>query len=133
MPIINQEGYVCLQETLSAILFFVLIVFLNSRTCHFQERSVSTILYLVSLQDLTHCPFRVVDEINQGNFGFFLRYFVQNVLLYKLTATSSIQSPSSSSVLFLSFWKIAKNFQYKVAHCTMISSSFSNGYLPHFQ
>jgi chromosome segregation ATPase len=30
------------------------------------ERSVATILYLVSLQDLTHCPFRVVDEINQG-------------------------------------------------------------------
>ncbi|XP_056692148.1 structural maintenance of chromosomes protein 5 isoform X2 [Spinacia oleracea] len=30
------------------------------------ERSVSTILYLVSLQDLTICPFRVVDEINQG-------------------------------------------------------------------
>jgi len=32
----------------------------------FQERSVSTIVYLVSLQDLTNCPFRVVDEINQG-------------------------------------------------------------------
>ncbi|XP_057458731.1 structural maintenance of chromosomes protein 5 isoform X2 [Lotus japonicus] len=30
------------------------------------ERSVSTIVYLVSLQDLTNCPFRVVDEINQG-------------------------------------------------------------------
>ncbi|KAF5736462.1 structural maintenance of chromosomes protein 5 [Tripterygium wilfordii] len=30
------------------------------------ERSVSTILYLVSLQDLTNSPFRVVDEINQG-------------------------------------------------------------------
>ncbi|KAL6654075.1 hypothetical protein ACP70R_007540 [Stipagrostis hirtigluma subsp. patula] len=30
------------------------------------ERSVSTIMYLVSLQDLTSCPFRVVDEINQG-------------------------------------------------------------------
>ncbi|XP_015573871.1 structural maintenance of chromosomes protein 5 isoform X2 [Ricinus communis] len=30
------------------------------------ERSVSTVLYLVSLQDLTNCPFRVVDEINQG-------------------------------------------------------------------
>ncbi|KAM7474353.1 hypothetical protein LguiB_021596 [Lonicera macranthoides] len=30
------------------------------------ERSVSTILYLVSLQELTNCPFRVVDEINQG-------------------------------------------------------------------
>ena len=31
-----------------------------------QERSVSTILFLVSLQAITHCPFRVVDEINQG-------------------------------------------------------------------
>jgi hypothetical protein len=27
---------------------------------------VSTMLYLVSLQDLTPCPFRLVDEINQG-------------------------------------------------------------------
>ena len=27
---------------------------------------MATILYLVSLQDLTRCPFRVVDEINQG-------------------------------------------------------------------
>lgn len=30
------------------------------------ERSVSTILYLMSLQDLAASPFRVVDEINQG-------------------------------------------------------------------
>ncbi|CAM9482801.1 unnamed protein product [Ascophyllum nodosum] len=30
------------------------------------ERSVSTILYLMALQDLQHSPFRVVDEINQG-------------------------------------------------------------------
>ncbi|GAQ80931.1 Structural maintenance of chromosome protein SMC5/Spr18 [Klebsormidium nitens] len=30
------------------------------------ERSVSTILYLISMQDLSKCPFRVVDEINQG-------------------------------------------------------------------
>ncbi|CAB3988453.1 structural maintenance of chromosomes 5-like [Paramuricea clavata] len=30
------------------------------------EKSVSTILYLMSLQELTRCPFRVVDEINQG-------------------------------------------------------------------
>ncbi|EGG17708.1 structural maintenance of chromosome protein [Cavenderia fasciculata] len=30
------------------------------------ERSVSTMLFLISLQDLTSCPFRVVDEINQG-------------------------------------------------------------------
>ena len=30
------------------------------------ERAVSTIFYLMSLQSLTPCPFRVVDEINQG-------------------------------------------------------------------
>ena len=30
------------------------------------ERSLSTFLYLLALQDLTHSPFRVVDEINQG-------------------------------------------------------------------
>lgn len=29
------------------------------------ERSVSTMLYLMALQELTKCPFRVVDEINQ--------------------------------------------------------------------
>eukprot|EP00953_Heterococcus_sp_UTEX-ZZ885_P032917 17157-Heterococcus_DN1.PRE.1 len=30
------------------------------------ERSVSTILYLMAMQDLQRSPFRVVDEINQG-------------------------------------------------------------------
>lgn len=30
------------------------------------ERAVSTILYLMSLQELAKSPFRVVDEINQG-------------------------------------------------------------------
>ncbi|XP_014813978.1 PREDICTED: structural maintenance of chromosomes protein 5 [Calidris pugnax] len=30
------------------------------------ERSVSTMLYLMALQKLNRCPFRVVDEINQG-------------------------------------------------------------------
>lgn len=30
------------------------------------ERSVSTVMYLMALQELTSAPFRVVDEINQG-------------------------------------------------------------------
>ena len=30
------------------------------------ERSVTTVLYLMSLQNLAKSPFRVVDEINQG-------------------------------------------------------------------
>jgi len=29
------------------------------------ERSVSTVLFMISLQELTCCPFRCVDEINQ--------------------------------------------------------------------
>ena len=29
------------------------------------ERSVSTVLYMMALQELTRCPFRCVDEINQ--------------------------------------------------------------------
>lgn len=30
------------------------------------ERAVTTIIYLLALQELTPVPFRVVDEINQG-------------------------------------------------------------------
>ena len=29
------------------------------------EKSVATVLYMMSLQELAHCPFRCVDEINQ--------------------------------------------------------------------
>ena len=41
---------------------------LQALTAHRQsggERSVSTMLYLMALQGITSCPFRVVDEINQ--------------------------------------------------------------------
>ena len=30
------------------------------------ERALSTFLYLLAMQEMTNCPFRVVDEINQG-------------------------------------------------------------------
>jgi len=39
---------------------------LNSRTQSGGERSVSTMLYLMALQNICHVPFRCVDEINQG-------------------------------------------------------------------
>ncbi|KAG9486766.1 hypothetical protein GDO78_006906 [Eleutherodactylus coqui] len=42
---------------------------LHELTPHHQsggERSVSTMLYLMAIQELNRCPFRVVDEINQG-------------------------------------------------------------------
>ena len=29
------------------------------------EKSVGTIMYLMAIQSITNCPFRVVDEINQ--------------------------------------------------------------------
>ena len=38
---------------------------LNAQRQSGGERSVSTMLYLMSLQGITACPFRVVDEINQ--------------------------------------------------------------------
>ncbi|KAH3767968.1 structural maintenance of chromosome protein [Pelomyxa schiedti] len=39
---------------------------LTAQTQSGGERSVATMLYLLSLQTLTSCPFRLVDEINQG-------------------------------------------------------------------
>ncbi|GBC01516.1 hypothetical protein RclHR1_04210002 [Rhizophagus clarus] len=39
---------------------------LNAQRQSGGERSVSTIMYLMSLQELAKAPFRVVDEINQG-------------------------------------------------------------------
>jgi chromosome segregation ATPase len=39
---------------------------LNSHRQSGGERAVSTIFYLLALQDLAQSPFRVVDEINQG-------------------------------------------------------------------
>ena len=30
------------------------------------EKSVATMMYMIALQEMTKCPFRVVDEINQG-------------------------------------------------------------------
>lgn len=47
---------------------------LHELTPHHQsggERSVSTMLYLMALQELNRCPFRVVDEINQVEQWFF--------------------------------------------------------------
>jgi hypothetical protein len=59
----------------------------------FQERSVSTIVYLVSLQDLTNCPFRVVDEINQG-------WLVFEVNSFWINSRQNLRNPSLT--LFLS-------------------------------
>jgi chromosome segregation ATPase len=49
---VNREG-----ETLSV---------LDAHRQSGGERAVSTIFYLMALQDLAQSPFRVVDEINQG-------------------------------------------------------------------
>ena len=42
---------------------------LNAQRQSGGERSVSTMLYLMALQGITACPFRVVDEINQVIIG----------------------------------------------------------------
>ena len=37
------------------------------------EKSVATMLYMIALQEMTKCPFRVVDEINQVIFVFIIK------------------------------------------------------------
>jgi len=56
---------------------------LHNLNAHLQsggERSVSTMLYLIALQDLTECPFRLVDEINQGMDPYNERMIFQQVV-----------------------------------------------------
>lgn len=76
------------------------------------ERSVSTILYLVSLQDLTHCPFRVVDEINQGMDPQNERKMFQQLV----RAASQMNTPQC----FLLTPKLLPNLEYTDA-CTILN------------
>jgi structural maintenance of chromosomes protein 5 len=56
------------------------------------ERSVSTILYMVSLQGVTVCPFRVVDEINQG----MDQYNERKVFIELVRASTGARTPPIS-------------------------------------
>ncbi|XP_071690087.1 structural maintenance of chromosomes protein 5 [Rutidosis leptorrhynchoides] len=76
------------------------------------ERSVSTILYLVSLQDLTNCPFRVVDEINQGMDPINERKMFQQLV----RAASQINTPQC----FLLTPKLLSDLEYGEA-CTILT------------
>ncbi|GAB2300145.1 Structural maintenance of chromosomes protein 5 [Dionaea muscipula] len=76
------------------------------------ERSVSTILYLVSLQDLTSCPFRVVDEINQGMDPINERKMFQQLV----RAASQPNTPQC----FLLTPKLLPNLEYSEA-CTTLT------------
>ncbi|KAK8456053.1 hypothetical protein SEVIR_4G268800v4 [Setaria viridis] len=76
------------------------------------ERSVSTILYLVSLQDLTNCPFRVVDEINQGMDPINERKMFQQLV----RAASQINTPQC----FLLTPKLLPDLEYSDA-CSILN------------
>lgn len=76
------------------------------------ERSVSTILYLVSLQDLTNCPFRVVDEINQGMDPINERKMFQQLV----RAASKLNTPQC----FLLTPKLLPNLEYSEA-CSILT------------
>ena len=56
------------------------------------EKSVSTIMFLLSLQKITATPFRVVDEINQGMDATNERkvFQVGLVLLFVFSGTSGV-------------------------------------------
>ncbi|MED6147298.1 hypothetical protein PIB30_042905 [Stylosanthes scabra] len=76
------------------------------------ERSVSTIVYLLSLQDLTNVPFRVVDEINQGMDKINERKMFQQLV----RAASKPNTPQC----FLLTPKLLPNLQYSEA-CTILT------------
>ncbi|KAH7851079.1 hypothetical protein Vadar_007020 [Vaccinium darrowii] len=76
------------------------------------ERSVSTILYLVSLQDLTNCPFRVVDEINQGMDPINERKMFQQLV--------RAASQSNTPQCFLLTPKLLPNLEYSEA-CSILT------------
>jgi len=69
----NLEKLVLLQEDYNQYGICIRVKFRDSeQLCELTpfhqsggERAVSTVLYMISLQELTQCPFRCVDEINQ--------------------------------------------------------------------
>lgn len=71
---------------------------LRELTAHHQsggERAVSTVLYMMSLQELTSCPFRCVDEINQGMDP------VNERKIFKLVVDTACNSQSKSQYFLL--------------------------------
>lgn len=58
----QQSGGLYLNtHTINIIIFFNIFSIKG-------EKSVSTMMYMIALQEMTKCPFRVVDEINQVNY-----------------------------------------------------------------
>ncbi|XP_052108650.1 structural maintenance of chromosomes protein 5 isoform X2 [Arachis duranensis] len=84
------------------------------------ERSVSTIVYLLSLQDLTNVPFRVVDEINQGMDPINERKMFQQLV----RAASKPNTPQC----FLLTPKLLPDLQYSEA-CTILNV-FNGPWIP---
>nr|XP_020475714.1 structural maintenance of chromosomes protein 5 [Monopterus albus] len=68
------------------------------------ERSVSTMLYLMALQELNRCPFRVVDEINQ------VHTHTHTHTLSNLTSGTACKETTSQ--YFFITPKLLQNLQY---------------------
>ncbi|EDQ86629.1 uncharacterized protein MONBRDRAFT_28020 [Monosiga brevicollis MX1] len=85
------------------------------------ERSVSTMLYLMALQTQTQCPFRVVDEINQGMDDKNERRVFEQVM--------SVCSQAEASQYFLVTPKLLPNLQYNdkvTVHCVFSGTDMVN-------
>lgn len=66
--LLNEKGNFCDYEMILKVSFRQTDALeqLSGKRHSGGERAVSTIMYLMALQELTSAPFRVVDEINQG-------------------------------------------------------------------
>lgn len=58
------------------------------------ERSVATVLYMMSLQELAKCPFRCVDEINQviTRRGCLHTYLADRILIFLFLMWNNFES-----------------------------------------
>ncbi len=66
---------------------------------------MSTMLYLLSLQELTPCPFRLVDEINQG--------MDQNNERMIFSQISRVACKKNASQYFLITPKLIPNLEFR--------------------
>jgi chromosome segregation ATPase len=94
------------------------------------EKSVSTMLYLLAMQGLSHAPFRVVDEINQGMDARNER-MVHDLIVRTTANTQSqhINSQHNHSQHFLITPKLLRNLSY-APHMKILCVYSGKGLLP---
>ena len=84
---------------------------LNAQVHSGGERSVATIMFLLALQDQMVCPFRCVDEINQGMDEVFERLVLSRIVASATDKPKTADPTSHSGQYFLITPKLLPNLE----------------------